>query len=398
MMVLYGIKLYVFRGVKQALRSRKWHRVYVVFSTLTFLVGITTIICSYYNGMVGMKLYQNLLIGLFFSVIICEYILMLFFFLDDVLLLFKWVRRKIQGRPKPSPTGRRRFIKTTGLALTAIPFGAFLYGITRGKYNFRVVHKDLYFPDLPDEFDGFRIVQFSDLHSGSFDSFEEVERGVRMIEDSHADLILFTGDLVNDLESEIVPYKELFGNLKAPYGKYSVLGNHDYSEDFNLFPDEESKRRNFMAIQAHHRDMGYNLMNNTNELITKNGQSIRLLGVENWGSGFIQEGDLDKALLGTKEGEFTILMSHDPTHWEQKVLEHDRHIHLTLAGHTHGMQMGVEIGDFQWSPVQYVYKRWAGLYEELNQYLYVNRGFGFIGFAGRVGIAPEITTFTLHKA
>jgi predicted MPP superfamily phosphohydrolase len=399
LLVLGGIKLYALRGVKQGLRNKRVFRVYAWLSILSYVGGITTMICAFYHGMVGMKAYQNLIIGTMFTFIICELIMIVFFLLDDTLLLGKWIRRKAKRLPRERLNpGRRRFIKTTGVALTSIPFVSFLYGITIGKYNFRVLNETLSFSDLPDAFDGFKILQFSDLHSGSFDSFEDVERGFAMIKEQAADLILFTGDLVNDVESEVVPYKGLLKDLQAEYGKFSVLGNHDYSEDFNLFPDEESKRKNFEAIHQHHADVDFHLMNNVNHKIEKDGDHIRLIGVENWGNGFIQEGDLDKAIVGCEPNEFSVLMSHDPTHWEQKVLPNDKHIHLTLAGHTHGMQMGVEIGNFQWSPIQYFYKRWAGLYQELNQYLYVNRGFGFIGFAGRVGIPPEITVITLKKA
>ena len=201
--------------------------------------------------------------------------------------------------------------------------------------------------------------------------------------------------MVNDLEAEILPYKSILKNLKAPYGKFSVLGNHDYPQDKDLFESEEAAKLNFEAIKKHHNDIEFRLLNNASVKIEKGNQYIRLIGVENWGNGFVKEGDIDKAIENCKENEFSILMSHDPTHWEEKVLSHKKHIDLTLSGHTHGAQIGIELLGRKWSPVQYFYKRWAGLYKELGQYLYVNRGFGFIAFAGRVGIPPEITVLTL---
>ena len=282
--------------------------------------------------------------------------------------------------------------------MVSLPFLSFLNGITRGKYNFRIFREELLYPDLPEAFDGLKIVQFSDLHSGGFDDYEAVKRGIGMIQEQNPDLILFTGDLVNDLEAEVLPYKSLLTDLNAPLGKFSVLGNHDYPQDPQLFPDEASGQKNLEAIKVHHADMGFQLLNNSNVALQKGNESIRLIGVENWGNGFIQKGDLDQAIQGSSDDEFSILMSHDPTHWEEKVLKHDKHIHLTLSGHTHGMQMGIELWGLQWSPVQYVYQYWAGLYKELGQYLYVNRGFGFMAFAGRVGIPPEVTVLTLRRA
>ena len=211
-------------------------------------------------------------------------------------------------------------------------------------------------------------------------------------------MILFTGDLVNDLADEVKPYLSLLKNLSAKYGKFSVLGNHDYSADNDLFPTEEAKRKNSNAIKDYHKESHFHLLTNENIKVEKNGEYIRLIGVENWGHSFLKEGDLDKAIIGTEEGEFSILMSHDPSHWEEKVKDNDKHIHLTLSGHTHGTQMGVDIGNFRWSPGQYLYKRWADLYRENNRYLYINRGLGWIGFAGRVGIYPEITVFTLKRS
>ncbi|MFK7906268.1 MAG: metallophosphoesterase [Chitinophagales bacterium] len=397
LLVLLAFKGYISRGVYQATASKTVQLYFTLFSVVTFIVGVLTLIRTFPNGIIGLTTLQNFVIALMLSVVICELILGLFFIADDLILLFKWMGEKKSNviADNVDTNSRRRFLKTTGLLLSSLPFASFLYGITKGKYNFRVYEQTLQFSDLPKAFDGFKIVQFSDLHSGGFDSFEDVKRGFDLIQAQQADLILFTGDLVNDLAEEILPFKGLLKNLHAPFGKYSVLGNHDYSEDDGLFPDEASKTKNFVAIQQHQKDAGFQLLNNANTKIEKDNVFIRLLGVENWGNSFIKEGDLDKAIEGCVDNEFSILMSHDPEHWEKIVLKHPKHIHLTLSGHTHGMQMGIEALGIKWSPIQYFYKYWAGLYQELNQYLYVNRGFGFMGFAGRVGIAPEITTFIL---
>ncbi len=395
---IFFFKGYISRGVYQATASKNVQLGYTIFSLGTFAVGIATLVSTFPNGIIGLTSLQNFTIALMLSILICELILSIFFISDDLILFFKSIVGKnntIDGAIDSK--NRRRFLKTTGLALTSIPFVSFIYGITKGKYDFQVIEQTLTFSDLPKAFEGFKIVQFSDLHSGGFDSFEEVKRGFDLIQAQQADLILFTGDLVNDLAEEILPYTDLLKNLHAPFGKYSVLGNHDYSEDDGLFPDETSKKANFIAIQEHQKNAGFELLNNDNVLISKGKEFIRLLGVENWGNGFIKEGDLDKAIRNCEDNEFSILMSHDPTHWEKVVLKHPKHIHLTLAGHTHGAQMGIERLGIKWSPIQYIYKYWAGLYKELDQYLYVNRGFGFMGFAGRIGIPPEITTFTLKN-
>lgn len=399
LLILLAFKGYISRGVYQASGSKMVQMWYTVFSVGTFIIGVTTMAVSFPKGIMSMSLAQNLVIALMLSVVICELILALFFVADDIALLAKWAIGKTSQVAEISSEdgGRRRFIKTAGLMLTSLPFASFLYGITKGKYKFRAVEQTLAFSDLPAQFDGFKIVQFSDLHSGGFDSYEDVKRGFEMIQAQQADLILFTGDLVNDIADEVLPYKGLLTDLNAPFGKFSILGNHDYSEDDGLFPDAESKLKNHEAIKQHQADAGFTMLNNANTKLEKDGEFIRLLGVEDWGNGFYKEGDLDKAIDGCGDNEFSVLMSHDPTHWEKKVKHHPRHIHLTLSGHTHGMQMGIERFGIKWSPIQYIYKHWAGLYEEMNQYLYVNRGFGFMGFAGRIGILPEITTITLKR-
>jgi len=243
-----------------------------------------------------------------------------------------------------------------------------------------------------------KLVHISDIHSGSFDSLEAVQRGIDLINAQNADIICFTGDLVNNDSREIEPFIQDFKALKSKYGIYSCLGNHDYG-DYKHWKSKEVKQQNLETLFKHHQAMGFKLLNNSNVELTNKGEKIVILGVENWGKPpFPQHGDLDKALKNVNNADFKILLSHDPSHWDYKVLTHPTNIDLTLSGHTHGMQFGVEIPGFKWSPIKYLYPRWAGLYQEATQYLYVNRGFGFLGFPGRVGIWPEITVIELKKA
>ncbi|HEX5625756.1 MAG TPA: metallophosphoesterase, partial [Saprospiraceae bacterium] len=282
-------------------------------------------------------------------------------------------------------------------ALAALPLISLTYGMIKGRYQYKIHKQQLFFKDLPEAFDGFTITQISDVHSGSFDDREGVLKGLEMIQSLNSDLIVFTGDLVNTYASEFDPWVADFASLKAPFGKYSILGNHDYG-DYAKWANLEDKQKNFESLIDHHRNMGFRLMMDEAEHIEKDGATISLMGVENWGLGFGKRGKLHKALETVRPDAFKILLSHDPTHWENEVKSHDRHIHLTMSGHTHGMQMGIEIPGFKWSPIQYRYPKWAGVYQENDRYLYINRGFGVLGFRGRVGIWPEITQIELKRA
>ncbi len=399
-----GIKIYIAWGLRQVFVENKYLAlVYFVFSVICLILGMITLNTAFEKNNFFMSFWSNFSLALMVSVFICEAILGVFFIFDDLIRLIQWAMAKFSANSIEEITtsgGRRRLIKTIGLGFTTLPFAGFLYGITKGKYAYKVYKQTLVFDDLPKAFDGFKIVQFSDLHAGSFDSADAIKRGVETMQNLNADMILFTGDLVNDYEEEIVPYKEIFKNLTAPYGKHSVLGNHDYPLHRRRFDDEAHGQKNLAALKQHHLDMDFNLLLNENTLIEKDGESIRLVGTENWGKSryFGKMGNLNKAAENCNSDEFTVLMTHDPSHWEVKVKEHPKHFHLTLCGHTHGCQMGLELPNFKWSPAKYVFKHWAGLYEEKGQFLYVNRGFGFLGFAGRVGIPPEITEITLKRS
>lgn len=293
---------------------------------------------------------------------------------------------------------RSVYVSETVLCIAILILGLIIFGLTKGRHFYRVRKEILNFPDLPDAFDGFQITQISDIHSGSFTSSDGVIKGIELANAQQSDLVLFTGDLVNYQASEMEPWISSFKTLYAPYGKFSVLGNHDYG-DYMRWASSELKISNLRRLKNIHKEMGFKLMTNESITISKNGDSISLIGVENWGKGgFQQYGDLTQATSDLSNDSFNILMSHDPSHWEHVTLAHHKHIHLTLSGHTHGLQFGVELFGFKWSPVQYFYRQWAGLYQRDGKYLYVNRGFGYHGLKGRIGVWPEITVIILRKS
>jgi predicted MPP superfamily phosphohydrolase len=338
--------------------------------------------------------------GLVLIMYIPKIILTLVLFGEDIVRMLTGVYNYFAGNGQGGSflPSRRRFVGQVAMALASIPFASILYGILEGKYNFKVIRQQVYFPDLPEAFDGFKITQISDIHSGSFEYHEEIEYAINLINEQESDLLLFTGDIVNTHAKEMDPWIETFRGLRDyKYGKYSVLGNHDYGE-YVTWPNEAAKLANFKAIKDLHSKIDFKLLLNQNSVIEKDGQRLAIVGVENWGMRFKQAGDINAASKGLTAADFKVLMSHDPSHWEYEVKNHPGNYQLTLSGHTHGMQFGIEIpGVIKWSPVQYIYKQWAGLYEHLGRYVYVNRGFGFHAYPGRVGIWPEITVLELKK-
>jgi predicted MPP superfamily phosphohydrolase len=294
---------------------------------------------------------------------------------------------------------RRKFVSQIGLGLAAVPFLSIIYGVTIGKYNYKVIKQRIYFPDLPDAFDGFKITHISDVHSGSFDNPEKINYAIDLINLQDSDMILFTGDIVNTKAKEMHPWIDSFNRIKKhEYGKYSVLGNHDYGE-YVTWPTEKEKEDNFQAIKDLHGQIDFKLLLNEHKIIEKGTDKLVIVGVENWGNNFKKAGDINLASENLTKNDFKILMSHDPSHWDYEVQHHEKHFQLTLSGHTHGMQFGIEIpGYIKWSLAQYVYKQWAGLYENRGRFVYVNRGFGFHAYPGRVGIMPEITVLELKKS
>ncbi len=337
------------------------------------------------------------ILGLFFAKLIAS----VFFLVDDVRRLIQWATGKLFFRNTEGENlsgegiTRSVFLSWIGLGIGGGLFSTLIYGFSN-KYNYHVKKLKLSFHNLPASFKGFKIVQISDIHSGSFTDKAAVEKGVEMAMKQNPDLILFTGDLVNDRATEMAGYMDVFNKLKAPMGVYSTLGNHDYG-DYTWWETPEDKRRNLEHLKQIHGQLGWRLLMNEHVILEKNAEQIALIGIENWSAKarFPKHGRMDLAYPGTEKYPFKILMSHDPSHWDAEVRPKYADIDLTLSGHTHGMQFGVELPGFKWSPVQYVYKQWAGLYEEGAQKLYVNRGYGFIGYPGRVGILPEITVIEL---
>ncbi|WP_127142269.1 metallophosphoesterase [Flagellimonas marinaquae] len=398
--VLYVVlAVYGFQAFRTLFKSPLMQWSYVVLF-LAALIFLTVKVMTYDPGD-GFKGTAAIAGTIFAAFFLLALVLGFFLLLEDIIRVIGYGYNKIVGI-SDSDAGyfpsRRKFISGIALGLAALPFGALLYGMYRGKYNYQVLKYELEFDDLPDAFHNYQITQISDVHSGSFDDYKKVEYGVNLINEQQSDVIFFTGDIVNNRSTELEPWKEVFSRLEAKDGLYSILGNHDYG-DYAVWDTEEEKAQNLEDLKAMQKEMGFDLLLNSNRFLEKDGQKIALVGVENWGrGGFKKAGDLQKAKEGVSPKDFKILLSHDPSHWEDVVLHDDYHFHLTLSGHTHGMQFGVEIpGWVKWSPVKWRYKYWAGIYKELDQFINVNRGFGFIGYPGRFGIWPEISVITLKK-
>jgi len=397
------LDLYVWFGTRNSFSNTNWALAYKIFylsSAVLGYIGLGVLFTVFRDRSISPTFTQNVLMGFSFAFLIFKLVAGIFLIIDDLArltqYLYNFFVELFKGRnSKVTLHERRQFLVKSGLALASIPFASMLFGITKGKYWYTIKKIPLAYKALPKAFSGFKVVQISDVHAGSFDSKEDVARGIQMINELNPDVILFTGDLVNNKADEIEPYVDLFSSLKANYGKFSTLGNHDYG-DYVKWESDQAKQANMDKLFGLHEKMGFDLLNNENRQIQKDGEFINIIGVENWGRPpFPQFGDLDKALVGVQPDEFNILLSHDPTHWSMKVIENPMPVELTLSGHTHGMQFGVEIPGWKWSPVKYIYKNWAGLYEKEDQKLYVNRGFGFLGFPGRVGMWPEITLIEL---
>jgi len=341
-------------------------------------------------------------LGLFVLFYVPKLVFILFQLGEDIIHLLA----KAAGRLSPAEStaastamkiSRSQFLSRVGIIAAAIPFAAIANGIWRGKFDFTVRRHSLKFSNLPSAFDGLKVVQISDFHIGSFIGSEEhVKKAVHKINEQNADMLLFTGDIVNNKAEELKNFLPILEKLKARYGKYAVLGNHDYG-DYVRWPNPASKQKNMAQLREYIQAAGFKLLLNESEIVAAGGQKLALIGVENWGlPPFLQYGDLQKAQQDTADAAFKILLSHDPAHWEAEVLG-KTDIDLTLSGHTHGMQFGIDIPGWRWSPVNLRYKHWGGLYKENKQYLYVNTGIGFIAFPGRVGMPPEITVLEMKK-
>jgi len=403
--VLFLIDFYVYQPVKVLLRkkSEKFQkyakRVYWIVPVIPI---VALFIYRFIDDFNTARYVRYFIVGGFSINYIPKLFTVIFLLIHDVIGLTKWgikkaVAKQEHKKETGSPITRGEFISKVALLSATAPLALMGFGIVKGAHDYRVRRRTIFLPNLPKAFDGIKIGQLSDIHTGSFFDKMAVQGGIDMFLGEKPDVIFFTGDLVNNATREVNEYIDIFSKMKAPLGVYSVTGNHDYG-DYSRWPSQEAKDKNFQDMIEAHQQMGYRLLLDENVPLTVDGESIGIIGVENWGAGRFQKyGDLSKAYQGSEEYPVKILLSHDPSHWEAQVIPGYKDIDLTLSGHTHGFQFGVEIGDFQWSPSQYAYKQWADLYKKGEQYIYVNRGFGYIGFPGRVGMPPELTILELKK-
>jgi predicted MPP superfamily phosphohydrolase len=376
--------------------------VYAIYWTISAVAIIAFLLFSFSSQQFLPRVVRTYMFATVLGLFLAKFAAVLFFFTDDIRRGIQWIATKLFNRTSTGATSgsdaisRSVFLSWMGLGVGSTLFGSLVYGFSN-KYKYDVKRVQMAFDNLPAGFKGMKILHISDIHSGSFTDKQAVLHGVNEILKEKADVILFTGDLVNDRATEMDDYMDVFSLLKAPMGVYSTLGNHDYG-DYVSWPDNGvTKEQNLENLKDVHAKLGWKLLMNEHVVLERNDHQIALIGIENWSNKarFPKHGRMDLAYPGADKYPFKILMSHDPSHWDAQVKPHYPAIDLMLSGHTHGMQFGVDIPGFKWSPVQYMYKEWAGLYEETKQKLYVNRGFGFIGYPGRVGILPEITVIEL---
>jgi len=407
--ILFLIDLYFYQAVSVVIRDfsaskKNWvNYIYWSFTAFTLFIVFSFLFIQPSDLPKFVRLY---VFALALIVMVSKIVGVLFIGLDDLIRFFKWVyslfpfnTAKVVEATNTSGISRLKFLNQIALGFAALPFFSLIYGMVKGGFNYTVHKSKVILPNLPSAFNGLRIVQISDIHSGSFLSTSPFEKAVKLINEQKADIIFFTGDLVNDKAEEMKPFMDVFSKITAPMGVYSTLGNHDYG-DYVTWNTATEKEENLNELKNIHSKLGWKLLLNEHVPLKRGDAEIALIGVENWGGNlhFTKYGDMAKAYQGAEKYPIKILLSHDPSHWSMQVTEHFTDVDLTFSGHTHGFQFGVEIPGFKWSPSQYVYKQWAGLYQKSNQYLYVNRGLGFLGYPGRVGISPEITVIELFNA
>lgn len=399
-LLLLVVDYYVFQAVLNVTKdfSRSWKLTTRLLFWLPTLLSISAMAWwifgdPYKYGSGARNWIVTGIVGIYFSKLFAVLVL----FVDDLQRGVRWVVNQFSSKeliPGEAIT-RSEFLSKAALISAAIPFGTMAYGIISGAHDYRVKRVTVKLPNLPNSFDGIKIGHISDIHSGSFFNKTAVKGGVEMLLKERPDAIFFTGDLVNNESKEVEDYIAIFDKLKAPLGVYSVTGNHDYG-DYKSWSSSALKRKNFSDLIAAHKQMGFDILMNENREIKVGNEKIAVLGIENWGGGrFAKYGKMEDAYRGAGDSSVKLLLSHDPSHWDAQVRREYTDIDLMFSGHTHGFQFGVEIGNFKWSPSQYVYKQWAGLYSEGNQHLYVNRGFGYLGYPGRIGMPPELTIIEL---
>lgn len=404
------IDIYCWQGVKLLIKNfSPGIRKFVAWIYWGYSVGMVLFFTAVRLTQVPVSSITMRFIGaLAFAVIMVKLIWVLFLLIDDIQRFVQWLfsdiklswTKKSDGF-EPSANGgisRSKFLNWLGLGIGLAFLGNAIWGVVKGAHNYVVRKRTLKIDGLPEAFDGFKIVQISDVHCGSFWDREAVKKGIQLINDQNADAVFFTGDLVNDTSKEAETWTDVFGKIRAKNGVFSILGNHDYG-DYVIWDSLESKHQNMLEMYGHHKKMGWDLLLDENRILERNGQKIAIVGVENWSAKgrFPKYGNLKQALKGTEDISIKLLLSHDPSHWREQVLESQPEIRATFSGHTHGMQFGVDTKFYRWSPAKYIYKEWMDLYKEGKQYLYVNRGFGYLGYPGRMGIFPEITVITLKR-
>jgi len=399
-LILLLADAYFIGGIRAAFRKKQFsHKKWFIqaYWTVCILLIAATILGIYVKIPVGAR---AAILLTFFLLLIIKATFLPFILADDIRRLYIWLTRRNKATvlQTDNPIQRSEFLMKAGLIAGAVPLASLGFGIVSGAYDYRVRYQTLYLPNLPKAFDGIKLGQISDIHSGSFYNKVAVKGGVELLLREKPDFIFFTGDLVNVQTKEVYGYQDIFSKVKAPLGVYSSLGNHDYG-DYYTWPNDAAKRKNLDDLKAVHKNMGWDLLCNTNRRLKVDGEEIGILGMENWGelSRFPKYGRMDLTVKNTDDLPVKLLLSHDPSHWRAQVLPHYPQIDMVFAGHTHGMQFGVRTPGFQWSPVEYIYKEWAGLYQQGKQQLYVNVGYGFFGLPGRVGILPEITIFELRS-
>ncbi len=392
-LILIFIEFYFYQGIKTILNKRT--RLIYIFSFASLYVFF--IIYSFTFEISSSSKFFSYYLTLIFLFLISKIITLPIILIEDLIRFFNFLMSKIKMDRKIN-LKRRAVISKLTLILASIPLPIALDGVLFGRYRYRIINHEIYFKNLPEKFDGYKLTQVSDFHCGSLENKDMVEKAIRMINGEKPDLILFTGDFVNNKYDEIEPWVESFSKLKAKDEMISVLGNHDYG-DYQRWSSKKEKEENFKNLLEIQKKIGFKVLLNEHKYIVKDDQKIAIIGVENWGARFNQLGDIEKSIKNVSDKDFKIVLSHDPTHWEKILKDHPKQFDLTLSGHTHGMQFGIEVpGYIKWSPVQWAYKYWAGLYNHGEKYLNVNRGFGVLAFPGRVGIWPEITTITLKRS
>lgn len=401
-LVVLALDFYIYKailGARTNWSETKRKRFSISWWTINILFFIGIFLSIYFNIRLTIR---AIILVAFFLTFVGKMFFALFLLVDDVRRLTIWATRKTTKSKSNTivgePIKRSDFLLKAGIVAAAVPISSLSFGIISGAYDYKIVRQKLYLTNLPKAFDGLTLGQISDIHSGSFYDRKAVLGGVEMLIKEKPDLVFFTGDMVNNIASEMREYQDIFSKIKAPLGVYSVLGNHDYGDYFFGRGPSAAKAKSLADVKQTHKNMGWNLLLNEHRSIKIAGEEIGILGIENWGAGrFAKYGRMDLAVQNTDHFPVKLLLSHDPSHWRVQVLENYPQIDAIFSGHTHGMQFGVRTKEFQWSPVEYIYKEWAGLYQEKNQQLYVNVGYGFLGYPGRVGILPEITIFELKS-